>query len=44
MCCKFSSDGRMAASGSDLDNCLNIWDAHSGQIVYCIPGKALCSI
>ncbi|XP_060599934.1 WD repeat-containing protein 88-like [Ruditapes philippinarum] len=36
MSCKISSDGSMVASGSDLDNCLKIWDSHTGQVIHSI--------
>ncbi|XP_033754028.1 WD repeat-containing protein 88-like [Pecten maximus] len=32
--CKFSHDGKMVVSGSDLDNTLKIWDANSGELIY----------
>lgn len=36
MCCKFSRDGKLAASGSDLDNTLKLWDTNSGQLIHSI--------
>ncbi|XP_038069931.1 WD repeat-containing protein 88-like [Patiria miniata] len=32
-CCQFSHNGKLIASGTDLDNCLNIWDVENGQII-----------
>ncbi|WAR12065.1 WDR88-like protein [Mya arenaria] len=34
MCCKLSNDGALVASGSDLDNCLQIRDARTGKMVH----------
>lgn len=42
--CKFSGDGSMVASGSDLDNCLKIWDVSSGEIIHNIPDLHKSSI
>ncbi|KAK3086475.1 hypothetical protein FSP39_018946 [Pinctada imbricata] len=33
-CCKFSHDGKLVISGSDLDNTLKVWDANSGDLLY----------
>lgn len=32
-CCRFSHDGKLVISGSDLDNTLKIWDANSGELL-----------
>ncbi|KAL4235037.1 WD repeat-containing protein 88 [Mactra antiquata] len=37
MTCKVSSDGKLAASGSDLDYCLKVWDVHTGEVIHNIP-------
>ncbi|ESO98357.1 hypothetical protein LOTGIDRAFT_203725 [Lottia gigantea] len=33
-CCKFSHDGTLVASGSDMDNTLKVWNARTGEIVF----------
>ncbi|KAK3592529.1 hypothetical protein CHS0354_039876 [Potamilus streckersoni] len=44
MCCKLSHDGKLAASGSDLDNTLIVWETDTGKIVHKIPGMHSSSI
>ncbi|KAJ8303369.1 hypothetical protein KUTeg_019765 [Tegillarca granosa] len=33
-CCKFSHDGSMMISGSDLDNTLKVWDTNTGELIH----------
>lgn len=35
-CCRFSADGRLVASASDLDHMLKLWDSRLGSVVHCI--------
>lgn len=37
-CCRFSHDGKLVISGSDLDNTLKIWDANSGELLQNLQG------
>ncbi|KAK2162040.1 hypothetical protein NP493_1544g00031 [Ridgeia piscesae] len=37
-CCNFSADGKLIISGSDLENVVRIWDAHSGHLIHKIKG------
>ena len=32
-CCQFSHNGKIIATGTDLDNCLTIWDAQNGAAI-----------
>ena len=40
--CNFSYDGRLAVTGSDLDNTVRIFDVHNGSVIHEITGKAVC--
>lgn len=31
--CNFSNNGKMAVSGSDLDNTVKVWDVNSGLVI-----------
>ncbi|XP_052230861.1 WD repeat-containing protein 88-like isoform X2 [Dreissena polymorpha] len=44
LCCRVSNNGRLVASGSDLDNCLKVWDTHTGQVIHSIEDLHSSSI
>lgn len=38
-CCDISHDGKMIATGSDIDNCLKVWDGSSGETIHKLDGN-----
>ncbi|XP_064598911.1 WD repeat-containing protein 88-like [Liolophura sinensis] len=33
-CCDISHDGKLIVTGSDIDNCLKVWDTSSGETIH----------
>ena len=39
--CDFTSDGKLAVSGTDIDKSVIVWDTSIGQPVLKLPGEQL---